>query len=108
MRVRALDFSLVSGRAVTAPADSVSVVDQNHGALTRVPGRALCPASPPTLTPSPEVMRPAGQKPPRRESSPAGSRLLPEHDGQHCPGRMVGLPQAGTGQVMSAHISRPL
>lgn len=33
---------------------------------------------------------------------------LPGHEGQHCPGRMVGLAQPGTGQVISAHISRPL
>lgn len=30
------------------------------------------------------------------------------HVGQHCPGRIVGLSQAGTGQEMRAHISRPL
>lgn len=33
---------------------------------------------------------------------------LPGHDGQHCPGCMVGLPQLGTGQVIKAHISLPL
>lgn len=38
----------------------------------------------------------------------AQDSMLPGHDGQHCPGCMVGLPQLGTGQVIKAHISRPL